>query len=275
MSNVTTTNPAGLPATMLEQIAKGIAENRAPTSVAGGGKPLLRLLRDGIWVFGQENIEVQEGSHWAVNPMMLVHGWVCWIDGGPNAKNELAGEVMGPMWEPRVPRPAAIEATPFKEQYGCDLKCLTGDDVGAEVTFKTPSDGGIRAMVKLRDEIQRHLINGGAAYPCPVVELLEESYQHSKWGKIYKPILSIVGWCDMNGQMAGAAAAQVEPPAAAPAPAPEPAKPQRQRRAPVAPTTLGVQAGTGDGFVPTHPPREEPLPTQQVHTGQRRRPAAR
>jgi hypothetical protein len=112
MSNVTTTNPAGLPATMLEQIAKGIAENRAPTSVAGGGKPLLRLLRDGIWVFGQENIEVQEGSHWAVNPMMLVHGWVCWIDGGPNAKNELAGEVMGPMWEPRVPVQGAVRLRP-------------------------------------------------------------------------------------------------------------------------------------------------------------------
>jgi hypothetical protein len=275
MSNVTTTTPAGLPATMLEQIAKGIAENRAPTSVAGGGKPLLRLLRDGIWVFGQENIEVQEGSRWAVNPMMLVHGWVCWIDGGPNAKNELAGEVMGPMWEPRVPRPAAIEATPFKEQYGCDLKCLTGDDVGAEVTFKTPSDGGIRAMVKLRDEIQRHLINGGAAYPCPVVELEQESYNHSKWGKIYKPILQIVGWCDMNGQMAGAAAPAIEQ--AAPA-APEPAKPVRQRRAPVSqPSATSAASATppADGFVPTHPPRKEPLPTQQVHTGQRRRPAAR
>lgn len=277
MSNVTTTTPAGLPATMLEQIAKGIAENRAPTSVAGGGKPLLRLLRDGIWVFGQENIEVQEGSRWAVNPMMLVHGWVCWIDGGPNAKNELAGEVMGPMWEPRVPRPAAIEATPFKEQYGCDLKCLTGDDVGAEVTFKTPSDGGIRAMVKLRDEIQRHLINGGAAYPCPVVELAQESYNHSKWGKIYKPILSIVGWCDMNGAMAGE-----QPQAAIEAtgtpPAPEPTKPARQRRAPVSqPSAASAASATrpADAFVPTHPPREEPLPTQQVHTGQRRRPAAR
>jgi hypothetical protein len=286
MANVTTTTPAGLPANLLDQIAKGIAENRAPASVAGGGKPLLRLLRDGIWVFGQENIEVQEGSRWAVNPMQLAHGWVCWIDGGPNAKNELAGEVMGPMWEPRVPRPAPIDATPFKEQFGCDLKCLTGDDAGIEVAFKTPSDGGIRAMVKLRDDIQRHLVNGGAAFPCPVVELEQESYNHSKWGKIYKPILNIVGWCDMNGAMAGENLGAIEPPA--PTPAPEPAQPQRQRqrRAPVSQPSATSANPPADPFVPTHPPREAPQPTQQVHaqqaaptqpahTGQRRRPAAR
>src|SRR4029079_2220176 len=113
-----------------------------------------------------------------------------------------------------------------KEQFGCDLKCLTGDDAGIEVAFKTPSDGGIRAMVKLRDDIQRHLVNGGAAFPCPAVALEHEGYTHPKGGKIYKPILNIVGWCDMNGAMAGDNLGAVEPPA--PTPAPEPAQPQRQ-----------------------------------------------
>jgi hypothetical protein len=282
MANVTTTKPAGLPGDLLARITSGIAENRAPTTTAGGGKPLLRLLRDGIWVFGQENIEVQDGSYWAVNPMQLTHGWVCWIDGGPNAKNELAGEIMGPMWEPRVPRPAPIGATPFKEQFGCEMRCLTGDDAGIEIQFKTPSDGGIRAMVKLRDEVQRHLTNGGAAFPCPVVELTQEHYNHSKWGKIYKPIMNIVGWCDMNGLMEGEAPEAIEAPEE-PAPEPEP-EPEvapvktRQRRAPAAPPAAAA---------PPLEPRPEPVPTQAArqrqappeaapaHTGQRRRPAAR
>jgi hypothetical protein len=262
MADIVTTKPAGLPADMLSKIASGIAENRAATSVAGGGKPLLRLLRDGIWVYGQENIEVQDKSRWAVNPMQLSHGWVCWLDGGPNAKNEMAGEIMGPMWEPRVPKPAPVGNTPFKEQFGCELKCISGDDAGVEVQFKTPSDGGIRAMIKLRDEVQRHLANGGAAFPCPVLELTEESYNHSKWGKIYKPIMDIVGWCDMNGTMEGEAAPQLAAAAPEPDPVPEPPKAARARRAPAA----AAEAA---------PAREEPLPTQQVHTGQRRRPAAR
>jgi hypothetical protein len=267
MANLTTTTPAGLPATLLEQISKGIAENRAPTTTMGGGKPLLRLLRDGIWVFGQENIEVQDGSRWMVLLQELKHGWVCWIDGGPNAKNELAGEIMGPMWEPRVPRPGPIEGSAFKEQFGCELRCLTGDDAGIEVLFKTPSDGGIRAMVKLRDEIQRHLVNGGANFPCPVLELAQEDYQHSKWGKIYKPVLTIVGWCDAEGRMAEDKAPAIEQAA------PEPAKPARQRRAPVAQASAATQAPVA--AAPAVEPRPEPVPTQAVHTGQRRRPAVR
>ena len=71
MADLTTTKLAGIPATMLGTDHQGHCREPGPTSVAGGGKPLLRLLRDGIWVYGQENIEVQEGSHWAVNPMQL------------------------------------------------------------------------------------------------------------------------------------------------------------------------------------------------------------
>jgi hypothetical protein len=95
-----------------------------------------------------------------------------------------------------------------------------------------------------------------------VLELTEESYNHSKWGKIYKPIMDIVGWCDMNGTMEGEAAPQLAAAAPEPDPVPEPPKAARARRAPAA----AAEAA---------PAREEPLPTQQVHTGQRRRPAAR
>jgi hypothetical protein len=250
-------------------------------------------------VFGQEDMDVQEGSRWAVNPMQLAHGWVCWIDGGPNAKNTLAGEIMGPMWEPRVPRPAPIEGNAFKEQFGCEMKCLNGDDAGVEVLFKTPSDGGIRAMVKLRDEIQRHLANGGAAFPCPVLELKEESYQHGKWGKIYKPVLEIVGWCDMNGRTATTPSPESAATAIPPEPGPYPedelddmlddklkAKPEpapvpvrtRARRAPAKPTPAQLDAEASailKNAGAESMTRAEPLPTQAAHAGQRRRPAAR
>ena len=73
---------------------KGIADTRADLSVSAGGKPLLRLLRTGQFVFGQNNEPVEKGSEWAVNLASLARGWVCWGDG------ELLGQVMATVQVP-------------------------------------------------------------------------------------------------------------------------------------------------------------------------------
>ena len=62
MNDLTKRDEAGLPADFLQKLSSGIAESRATTIIAGGGKPLLRLLKGGHWVFGQGNEEVQPGS---------------------------------------------------------------------------------------------------------------------------------------------------------------------------------------------------------------------
>jgi hypothetical protein len=276
-----------------KQLAEGIAESRASTILSGGGTPLLRLLKRGNWVFGMENEEVQGGSRWIVNIMSLAHGWCCWVETSGNDKNKLKGEVMVSITKPKPAMPPPIDNTPYKEQRAFNLKCYDGEDAGAEVAYKTNSDGGMKAFDKLILAIQQRLV-ADPLHCCPVLVFGAESYDHPKWGETWKPIFDIVDWSDMNGNLAGqpaqvAAAKPAEPPPAArprkaaiapeaataapePAPAPAPAAPapggamrQRTRKAPVeaAPAPAPALAPAASAIAAA------------AYQGQRRRPVAR
>jgi hypothetical protein len=181
-----------LPSNFVEQLSKGIAESRASTVISAGGKPSLRLLKDGDWVFGQGNEEVQSGSRWAVNVATIEHGYVCWIDGS------LRGESMISVFQRKPERPPMIEGTPYKEQRSFDMKCIDGDDAGTEVLYKTSSISGMAATDKLFAALQARATED-QTYIFPVVQLDVDHYPHKKHGKIYTPILNIVGWVDANG----------------------------------------------------------------------------
>lgn len=245
-----------LPDDFADQLGSGIAESRATTRLASG-KPFLRMLKSGDWVFGQTSEEVQPGSWWAVNIMSLAHGWCCWVDTGN--KNELLGEVMDSMTRPKPAKPQPINGTTFVEQRAFDLKCINGDDAGTEVQFKTNSLGGMKAADKLLAAIQTRLAQpDGRTYPLPVLELGEEYYEHSKYGRIYTPVLAIVGWANMQGELEGERPLAIDE-GAAPA-----ASAKKPRKAAVASPPPLPDA-----------PVDAPAPTQRQHVGQRRRPAAR
>src|SRR4030095_16820073 len=190
-----------LPADFAAKLMSGIAQSRATTVTRGGGKDLLRLLKSGEWVFGQQNEEVQQGSQWVVNVMSLVHGWVCWVEGSGNNKNSKRGEVMISMTEEKPACPRPIDNTPYKEQRAFELKCLNGDDAGTEVRHEITSIGGLRAVDGLLAKIHARLAVD-PVYCCPVLTFGVDSYPHPKWGKIYTPVYDIVAWADMNGEKA-------------------------------------------------------------------------
>lgn len=249
MTNIVKSNGGNLPDLPLdfaEQLSRGIAESISQTVIAGGGAPFLRLLKGGYWVWGPEDIRVQEGSRWIVNITTLQHGWCCWVDSGKkNEKNELKGERMVAMTKPKPEQPDDIDDTPFTEQRSMSLKCMNGDDEGQEVIYKNGSLGGLWAFGGLIAEIQRELDRykadpQGAAYVFPVLELGQKDYDHPKWGQTWNPVFTVVAWADINGRVAGDEA---------------PAK-ARKAAAPVE----------------DQPP---PVSTVQAHTGQRRRPVAR
>lgn len=216
----------------LGQLQSGITNAIAQTHV-GTGKPFIRLLKDGDWVYGPSNEEVQEGSAWALNLMSFGHGWCCWVDGGAN-KNELKGEVMDSVFKSRPAQPTPIDGTPFAEQFSFELKCLDGEDEGAEVLYKTASYGGKSAVVSLLDEIRKRTATE-RVFVFPVLNLEVDHYNHSKWGKTYTPVFTIVGWANANGELQEAAKEAVEPPPAATQPT------QRARKAPVAPAPTSTQ----------------------------------
>lgn len=262
-------NALAIPGDFAAKLMAGIAQSRATTQMGAGGKQILRLLKGGLWVFGQTSEEVQPGSKWVVNPMTLAHGWCCWVEG--ETKNTLAGDVMVSMSEWLPPQPTPVDGYAYKEQRAVELKCITGEDTGTEVVYKVNSYGGIQAFTGLISAIQQRLTT---PHPCPVLVLDSEYYQHPKWGRVDKPILSIVAWADMYGQVEGSApapvAAPVQEPAAAPAPPPPPPSqpvqaPARKKKPPLAPDAPAAAPAAAQAA-------PQPAP---AHTGQRRRPGAR
>lgn len=265
MADITTRPAAGLPADFGANLMKGIADTRSAI-VVSDGKPFFRLLRDGTYVFGASNEEMQEGSQWAVNLASLSRGWVCWVDG------ELLGQVMASVQAPRLPQPAPVGGHPFVEQFGFDMVCLNGSDKGALVQYKNNSYGFKKAFDSLISAIAEQYGRDPVFY-WPVLTFDAESYDHKRYGQIWNPIFNVVAWADAEGRIAGKAS-KVAAPDPAPEPATEPAAvpaPKRQRKAPVAAAD------------PAPEPEPAPVSTQRAHVaapapapaGQRRRPAAR
>jgi len=259
MNDIVTRQGTAIGTDLLGKLKSGIAESRSSTVIAGG-KPLLRLLKDSNWVFGQKDDQVQEGSIWAVNPLSIAHGWVCWTNHEGNTKNTMVGEVMEPVHVAKPPRPQPIDNWQFTEQRMFELKCMNGDDEGTEVVYKIASIGGMRAVDDLLAALQGQL-DSNPLFPCPVVELLSDSYQHQKYGKIYVPVFQIVDWSTLDGRLLSEdVPAVTAQPAPVQAPAPEPVAP-----AP-APTPRRARAAPAPAAAPAP---QEPAPTA------RRRPIRR
>jgi hypothetical protein len=275
MEDQANTNVPAIPNDFATKLMAGIAQSRATTQIGAGGKPILRLLKDGIWVFGQNNEEVQEGSQWVVNPMSLAHGWVCWLD------SQIVGQVMVSMAADPPPRPAAVNGREYEAQRSFDMKCITGDDAGTEVVYKVSSMGGVERITDLIGLIRPQLLT---AHPCPVLVLGQDYYTHKKYGRIYKPIFDIVGWADMNGNIAGAAAPALEAAtavtaasvasAATAAPAASGTTAMMRKRKKPLTEAAPAPAAAAPPPAAVAPPLQ-PAPVAQAHTGQRRRPGAR
>jgi len=211
MPDIATTKPGGLPASP-DALVAGLA-NLAANVQTGGGTPYLRLLKSGAYVYGPENIEVEEGSMWAVNPYSIQHGFACWSDG------ELLGEQMFP-FNAQLPNPDTLPdyGDEWKPQISAHLKCLNGEDEGVEVLYKSTSLGLRTAM---KDLINAIIAKAGEdpEHVVPVVSLDVGSYHHKKYGEVFYPEFEILDWISMEGE---AAAGEEPEQAAASEPGPEP-----------------------------------------------------
>jgi len=193
-------NPVAIADDLVARLRAGIAQSRASTPLTSG-KPFLRLLKSGEWVFGVNSADVQQGSSWAVNPLSIRHGWVCWNNSPEATKAEQLGEVMAPVHEPKPEKPEPVRGNQYVEQRAFELKCMDGDDAGLEVQSKLNSLGGMKATDTLLAALQEQL-GKDSLHPCPVVTLESDWYTHAKYGRIYFPILTIVDWASMDGQLA-------------------------------------------------------------------------
>ena len=152
------------------------------------GLPFLRLLKSGEWVYGSDDVPVEEGSLWALSPTSVQTGFCAW------GKGDLLGEVMAATGQPRVLKsdlPDVGEA--WKEQIGCILQCISGEDTGTTVLFKASSHGGKKAFKAVLSAIVAQG-RAGKEEVVPALDLQCDSYKHAEYGKIFFPILNVKKW---------------------------------------------------------------------------------
>lgn len=230
---------SGLPANP-DELLGGLENVNQSLKAASGGLPFLRLLTDGVFVYGADNTEVQDGSNWAANPYTLQHGFACW----DSDNSALLDEVMVAM---NQPKPAVTDLPDlgfaWRPQVALQLQCLNGDDEGVTVLYKGTSLGLQNAVKELTAKIIGQIKSEEPF--VPVLELMSDHYTHKKHGRTYTPALEIVEWISMDGQPAEEAEAPddepLEPVAgatkkkAAAKKAPKKKATTRRRRAAVAP----------------------------------------
>ena len=206
MSNLVTFAGANLPA-----VASLATSLRKLESAAGpAGIVILKMDRTGHWVFGADQTEVEDGSHWAVNPFSFVHGFIAWGDG------EVLGEKMASVSDPLPELDAAPPGAKkgWETQVGLSLKCISGEDTGMEARFTTTSVGGKRAVQELAVAIAAQVEKDQTA-PVPIVTLGNEHYQHKSYGRIYTPSFGILEWVSLTADAPVVAETAVEAPAPA------------------------------------------------------------
>ncbi|MDJ0905391.1 MAG: hypothetical protein QNI96_05185 [Woeseiaceae bacterium] len=227
MSNEVTpfSENAPVPTNMMGAIAK-----QAQSGPVTSRHPFLRLLKDGSWVYGPDDTEVQDGSRWMVHPGLLQHGYCCWGDERTPKEGVLCGEIMQPIDRelPAFSTLEVIENASWSEQVSMQLACLNGEDAGTNVMYKVSSVSGRQAYATLCAAIaaQAEL---DPVNVFPIVELKQDSYKHKRYGKIMTPILEIVGWSDGPGEEGGST--EPEPADEPEAKAEAPKKKRRRRRA--------------------------------------------
>src|SRR5215475_11950095 len=190
--------PAGGALTSLAALQTALANVNTAVIIGRSGLPMMLFKREGsgTWGYGQKRIVPEPGSKWAVNPLTFKYGYICFGD-----NNKVLDERLVPV---NQPKPVITELPdmgfPWQEEWAVNMKCLDGADAGVEVIFKATTDGAIKAIVLLVDEL-RNWLNGNQhnGKIVPIVLLEKDGYQHPKHGPTAIPVLTIVDWMSLDG----------------------------------------------------------------------------
>ena len=266
-------NKAASAALAATGLVAGLA-NVSKSAPTVGGLPILKVGKDRIWRYGSGDVELQEGSIWAVNPLTIKHGYVCFAS-DESSLSGLLGEELVPMNEAK-PDPSGLatyDKSSWKSCIAIEMRCTNGEDEGVEVVYKPSSVSGVDAAAKLIDAVVEHI----GVEPSELVALVTfdaDSYKHKKHGIIVTPEINVEGWTTLEAleteteaEPEKRAAITKEPEAEKPAATK--AKPRTRARAKAAPAEDVVDAEVVEEEPAAAEVDEGPKPTAR-----RRRPAA-
>lgn len=267
---------AGLPAAGIAQYKQAIQAARDQVSV-GSGMQFLRLGKDdGVWMYGQEDTEIEPGSLWAINPTSLEIGVIAWPPNNSKLKEPIKKmrrifDVNAPAID-KVALPAPANGGTWDDCVSFEMQCIGGadekgkpfdpEDLGLTISYQQNSYGGKQAFDEIAKELMLQL-DRDPRLIVPVIELKSDSYTHPKWGKVFKPVFDIVKWVAMDGTTTAASEpedGEGQPPVGdAPKEEPQPAR--RGRRpaagAATAATDTSTQVANG-GAAAQQPEAQQP-----------------
>ena len=219
MTNEVAPFAGGVPANP-EDLESGLQNVQSTLRGSAGGLPFFRLMKSGVYVYGAEDIEMEQGSHWAINPYSLMHGFACWGQG------EMLDEQMVPFNQP-PPNKASLPdlGFPWEQQVAMQIMCLDGEDAGETALYKGTSTGLRNATKELINQLIAQL-QSDKVNIVPVVRFESEWYKHKEYGQIYYPVFDLTQFIPMDDPTLQAAESDTVDAAAADA--------QAEQEAPVA-----------------------------------------
>lgn len=172
----------------------------ADTIQTNTGRPWVIFSKQGEWTIGQDRVVIKPSERWAVNPQAFKHGFIGWNDG------KKVGEVMAPHGTPidqstLEPIKSDKDEDGWKAQLSLDVKSL---DDGTEGTYSTGTYGGLQAVKGLVEAIVAQF-NTDPAHAVPIIHLKTDSYKHRRYGEVFTPVIEVIAWADMEGNVLGAA----------------------------------------------------------------------
>jgi len=178
-------------------LANALALRSQSLSSGATGGPFIKLIQTGAWIYGADDLEVQEGSQWAVNPHSFSEGFIAWGVGEVIDERMALMTSTQPIVKSDLPEVPKAEKG-WQKQVGFIMVCLTGDDKGVQVSFKTSSAGGVKGVTSLIEAVVGQL-GVDESKIQPVVILEESHYVHKDWDrKIYNPVFSVQSWMSVD-----------------------------------------------------------------------------
>jgi hypothetical protein len=147
-------------------------------------------------VYGSEQTEPDPDSEWAINPYSLSYGFISWSD-----DSRVVGEHMVSMGEQPMPTLDDVgpaPGQPWQEQRACQMQCVAGEDKGENVVYKGTALGLLDAFDSFVPLIASRMTAGEDFVPVVHLGLTSYTHKNKAWGRIYKPVLTIVRWVGMD-----------------------------------------------------------------------------
>ena len=211
MNDIVAFKNAGLPVGDLAQFQKNLAQAQSNIALKGGEDFLKLSKNSGEWIYGASEVEVQEGSHWAINPGSLRMGYIAW------GKGEVLGKKLLPILTGQMVDKSTLPnvGAPWDECVAFQLRCMNGEDEGVQVEYEQNSYGAKKAFSAIVQAIMQQTTKDTVNF-VPVVVMSSDSYQHKTYGTIFNPIFEVVKWISMGGVEVAQEAEEEEPETSAP-----------------------------------------------------------